>query len=169
MPPRKRQARPEHLAFQVALGELIRAGRKPSYNQDDFADRVGVYRSHMGLIEQGKLDLRLSTLLAVAEALDLPLSTLIGQVEARLAGMTPPLLLSHQIVGEGQGFPGLPVVPEGSGAEHAQVPPHGQENVLLVEKIGVEPFVEPLQVPLEGASWLSGYISQLPTQLSLPG
>ncbi|BDP43758.1 hypothetical protein DAETH_37270 (plasmid) [Deinococcus aetherius] len=89
MPPRKRQARPEHLAFQVALGELIRAGRKPSYNQDDFADRVGVYRSHMGLIEQGKLDLRLSTLLAVAEALDLPLSTLIGQVEARLAGDDP--------------------------------------------------------------------------------
>ncbi|WP_216326008.1 helix-turn-helix domain-containing protein [Deinococcus aestuarii] len=84
MPPRKRQARPEHLAFQVALGELIRAGRKPSYNQDDFADRVGVYRSHMGLIEQGKLDLRLSTLLAVAEALDLPLSELIRQVEARL-------------------------------------------------------------------------------------
>lgn len=85
VPPRKRDARPEHLAFQVALGETIRALRKPRLNQDDFADAVGVYRSHMGLIEQGKLDVRLSTLLAVAQALDLPLSALIQQVEVRLA------------------------------------------------------------------------------------
>lgn len=59
--------------------------RKPRASQDDFADRVGVYRSHMGLIEQGKLDLRLSTLLALADALEMPLSALMEQVEERLS------------------------------------------------------------------------------------
>lgn len=94
MPPRKRVAKADDLAFQQTLGQVVRELRKPRANQDDFADQVGVYRSHMGLIEQGKLDLRLSTLLAVAGALDLPLSVLIGKVEARLArgdlSPTPP-------------------------------------------------------------------------------
>lgn len=86
MPSRKREPRPADLRYRQALGETIRELRKATLNQDDFADRVGVYRSHMGLIEQGKLDLRLGTLLLIAEALDLPLSSLLGRVESRLGG-----------------------------------------------------------------------------------
>lgn len=84
MPPRKRFPKKSDLAFQQTLGQVIQERRKPTANQDDFADQVGVYRSHMGLIERGKLDLRLSTLLALARALDIPLSRLIQMTEERL-------------------------------------------------------------------------------------
>lgn len=70
--------------FQKALGAVVREMRKPRANQDDFADEVGVYRSHMGLIEQGRLDIRLSTLRSLAAALGLPLSELLRQTEARV-------------------------------------------------------------------------------------
>lgn len=84
MPPQKRLPKDQELQFQQALGQLVREQRKSTSNQDDFADRVGIYRSHMGLIEQGKLDLRLSTLLALSDALNVPLSDLLRQVEERL-------------------------------------------------------------------------------------
>jgi len=90
MPPQKRLPKDQDLCFQRILGQLIRERRKPSHNQDDFADQVGIYRSHMGLIEQGKLDLRLSTLLAVSDALQLPLSDLLQQVEERLKASQGP-------------------------------------------------------------------------------
>lgn len=85
MPPRKRVLRSDDVEFQRRLGQTVRTLRKPTASQDDFADLVGVYRSHMGLIEQGKLDLRLSTLLALARALKLPLSQLIAQAETASA------------------------------------------------------------------------------------
>jgi len=84
VPRQKRLPKDHDLQFQQTLGQLIRERRKPTSNQDDFADQVGVYRSHMGLIEQGKLDLRLSTLLALSDALQVPLSDLLRQVEERL-------------------------------------------------------------------------------------
>ena len=83
MPPRTPLSKPEQIAFQQVLGEVVRTLRKPTSNQDDFADQVGVYRSHMGLIEQGRLDLRLSTLRALAQALEMPLSELLSQAEQR--------------------------------------------------------------------------------------
>lgn len=82
---RKREVKASDLAFWRALGEVVRE-RRHGISQDDFADRVGVYRSHMGLIERGELDLRLSTLLALANALDMPLSVLMNQAEERLPG-----------------------------------------------------------------------------------
>lgn len=85
MAPRSRPPTSDDRTLQQALGAVIRETRKASLNQDDFADRVGVYRSHMGLIEQGRLDLRLSTLQAVAAALDLPLSRLLALAEERRA------------------------------------------------------------------------------------
>ena len=85
MPPRKRVPRDRELRVQQLLGQVVRERRKQTMNQDDFADEVGVYRSHMGRIEQGTLDVRLSTLLALSDALDLPLSDLLRQIEERLA------------------------------------------------------------------------------------
>lgn len=86
MPPQRPLSVEELTAFQRTLGEIVRELRKPVSNQDDFADKVGVYRSHMGQIEQGKLDFRLSTLLMVAHALDLPASQLLRLVEQRQSG-----------------------------------------------------------------------------------
>ena len=80
MAPRNKLPEDDTLAYRQALGRAVRRLRKPQHNQDDFADLVGVYRSHMGLIEQGKLDLRLSTLLRLARALQLDPEGLLAQV-----------------------------------------------------------------------------------------
>ncbi|GAA5503746.1 hypothetical protein Dxin01_03508 [Deinococcus xinjiangensis] len=83
MPPIRPHGPEEIAAYLAALGNVVREHRKPLFNQDDFADKVGIYRSHMGQIEQGKLDIRVSTLLGVAAALEMPLSALIALVEER--------------------------------------------------------------------------------------
>lgn len=83
MVPRKRIPKERDVQFWQALGNTLRELRDGKFNQDNFADVVGVYRSHMGLIEQGKLDVRLSTLLSLAAALDMPLSELMRKVEER--------------------------------------------------------------------------------------
>ena len=82
----KRETPLKDAEFMLALGQVIQATRKapPMINQDDFADLVGIYRSHMGKIETGKLDLRVSTLQAVARGLKMPLSELIKLAEERL-------------------------------------------------------------------------------------
>lgn len=86
MPPRKGVTKASEPDFQKALGEVIRETRKP-VSQDDFADVIGVYRSHMGRIEQGQLNLRLSTLIALANGLKMPLSQLMTLAEERLQAM----------------------------------------------------------------------------------
>jgi len=65
------------LKFRIALGQRIRDLRTPLFSQDEFADAIDVYRSHMSNIERGKSDLKLSTLLRVAEALDLTVGELL--------------------------------------------------------------------------------------------
>lgn len=88
--PIHRPINPEELdAYKRALGAVVYELRQPLGNQDDFADMVGVYRSHMGQIENGKLDLRYSTLLALARALKLPPSHLLQKVEERLQAGNP--------------------------------------------------------------------------------
>lgn len=71
------------LAFLSALGQRIRNLRDAEYNQDDFAAKVDVYRSHMSRIEQGKTDLRASTLLRIAAALGMSVSELLDLPEGR--------------------------------------------------------------------------------------
>lgn len=90
MASRKKEPRPADLEFRRALGAVIRDLRKPNFNQDDFAAEVGVYRSHMGLIEQGKLDIRLTTLRDIAQALGLEASVLLAQAEQRKRNTQPP-------------------------------------------------------------------------------
>lgn len=65
------------MAFRAALGERIRDWRYPKYNQDELASAVNVYRTHISTIELGRTDIRLSTLLRIADALDVPLDELL--------------------------------------------------------------------------------------------
>ena len=67
----------EELAFRVALGQRIRELRSPRWSQDEFADLIDVFRSHMSTIERGKTDLKLSTLRRIAKVLELPLEELL--------------------------------------------------------------------------------------------
>nr|WP_280527588.1 helix-turn-helix transcriptional regulator [Deinococcus humi] len=69
------------MAFRQALGQRIRALRAPNYSQDEFAEVIDVFRSHVSTIETGKTDLKLSTLLRIAAALDLTVDELLRDLE----------------------------------------------------------------------------------------
>jgi DNA-binding XRE family transcriptional regulator len=65
---KRRELDAETLVFLQRLGQQIRERRSENYSQEDFAAEVDVFRSHMSLVEQGKTDLRLSTLIRIARA-----------------------------------------------------------------------------------------------------
>ena len=65
------------LEMRQRLGARIRTLRlQKGLNQDDFAALVGIHRTHPGKLENAKIDPRLSTLVRIADALDLPLREL---------------------------------------------------------------------------------------------
>lgn len=79
-PPKPRKKHPpteEDWRVRKALGRRIYELRDPLYTQEEFAELIDVYRSHVSTIEQGKTDLRLSTLLRIASALKMPLHELL--------------------------------------------------------------------------------------------
>jgi transcriptional regulator with XRE-family HTH domain len=60
------------LEFRKRLGIRLRELRKArGLGQDAFADLAGIHRTHVGMLENGKLDPKLSTLSRVAGALGL--------------------------------------------------------------------------------------------------
>lgn len=64
-------------SVQKALGARIRELRlKKEWSQEEFADRCGIHRSHMGEIERGETNLTLSTLLIISKQLDVSISAL---------------------------------------------------------------------------------------------
>jgi transcriptional regulator with XRE-family HTH domain len=71
---------PKDLPVRRALGQEIRRLRQlKKIGQEGFADQAGIHRNHIGLLERGELDPRLSTLLAVANALEIGLDQLLAQ------------------------------------------------------------------------------------------
>ncbi|WP_425602654.1 helix-turn-helix domain-containing protein [Stenotrophomonas indicatrix] len=50
-------------------------------NQLEFASILGMHRTQLGHVEQGRKDCQLSTLLRIADALGLPLSMLVRSAE----------------------------------------------------------------------------------------
>lgn len=67
----------DELDFRRALGQRIRDLRTPRFSQDEFADEIDVFRSHMSTIERGKTDLKLSTVRRIARALDMEVGELL--------------------------------------------------------------------------------------------
>lgn len=76
----------EELDFRIALGQRIRDLRSPRWSQDEFADLIDVFRSHMSTIERGKTDLKLSTLRRVAKVLEIPLEELLTLSRGKSGG-----------------------------------------------------------------------------------
>jgi len=67
--------------FQKRLGQRIKALRtEAGFVQDDFADRSSLDRSSVSPMEQGRYDVRLSTLLRVADTLNMRVDELLRQV-----------------------------------------------------------------------------------------
>ena len=64
--------------YLIALGAQIRGLRAArGWSQDEFAARAGMHRTHPTKLENGVLDLRLSTLRRVAEVFGVSVGTLL--------------------------------------------------------------------------------------------
>jgi len=65
------------VAVRKALGQRVRALRaKRKWSQEDLAHESGLARSFTGAIERGEKDLRLSTLIKLADTFRIPISQL---------------------------------------------------------------------------------------------
>jgi len=63
---------------QQALGTAIKEGRLAlGVSQEEFAAQLGMHRTQLGHIEQGKKDCRLSTIIRIAKALNVPASSIL--------------------------------------------------------------------------------------------
>lgn len=63
-------------------GNIIRIIRQnKSLSQQNMADEMGITVSSYSKMERGEIDIKLSRLLQIAEALDVPLSEIIGDTE----------------------------------------------------------------------------------------
>jgi transcriptional regulator with XRE-family HTH domain len=64
--------------FQKKLGVKIREIRSSlGYSQEGFADACGLHRTHVSLLERGRLDVKLSTLRKLSGVLKTSLSELL--------------------------------------------------------------------------------------------
>lgn len=62
----------------LKLGQAIQSRRKAAgFSQEAFAHILGMHRTQLGHIEQGRKDCRFSTLMRIADGLDVPLSDLV--------------------------------------------------------------------------------------------
>lgn len=51
------------------------------YSQEEFADHVGVHRTYMGDVERGERNISLVNIARIADALDMPVSGLMAEIE----------------------------------------------------------------------------------------
>lgn len=62
----------------LKLGNAIQDRRRAAgFSQEAFAHVLGMHRTQLGHIEQGRKDCRLSTLVRIADGLDVPLTELL--------------------------------------------------------------------------------------------
>lgn len=59
------------------FGNNLRAERnRRRYSQEELAELIGTQQSHLGKIERGEVDIRISTLAEILKALNLPFEAL---------------------------------------------------------------------------------------------
>lgn len=68
--------------FQKLLGSRIRALRtRRGFSQEGFADACGLHRTHISLLERGKLDVKIGTLRKVAGVLQISLAEMFRKLD----------------------------------------------------------------------------------------
>ena len=68
--------------LQERIGYVIRRHRESKkWTQEGFADHIKMHRAQYGFVEQGKRDLRLSSLERVAQGLDEPAWVILKEAE----------------------------------------------------------------------------------------
>ena len=66
----------------AAFGVAVRRLRSEhGWSQEELADRVGIHRTYMGDVERGARNIGLVKIARIADALDLPISGLMAEVE----------------------------------------------------------------------------------------
>jgi transcriptional regulator with XRE-family HTH domain len=69
-------------ALKQRIGDVIRRHREArNFTQEGFADHIEMHRAQYGLVEQGKRDLRVSTLERVAAGLEEPVWVILREAE----------------------------------------------------------------------------------------
>ena len=73
------------MSSSVAFGRVVRRARKKlGFSQEELADRCGLHRNAIGLVERGERSPSFDTLLAFAHGLDVNASTLVARVEREM-------------------------------------------------------------------------------------
>ena len=68
--------------IKIQIGQRIRALReKTGLNQDEFAELCRVHRAYVGKIENGRFNVRISTLHRIAHGLKITLSVLLKGID----------------------------------------------------------------------------------------
>lgn len=71
--------------IEELFGAAVRRRReKQGLSQEDFADKAGIHRTYVSSIELGKVQVGIGVALKLAVALEVPLSKIWKEVEARL-------------------------------------------------------------------------------------
>jgi transcriptional regulator with XRE-family HTH domain len=66
----------------TALGHNIRAERfRNGYSQDILAEKTGLHRTYIGIVERGEKNITVFNCYKIADALNMPLSDLIRRAE----------------------------------------------------------------------------------------
>ncbi len=66
----------------MRIADVVRRHRMSTrFSQETFADHIGMHRAQYGFLEQGRRDLRLSTLERVADGLEMPLWVILREAE----------------------------------------------------------------------------------------
>lgn len=69
--------------LQHRLGHVIRRHREAKkWTQEGFADHIEMHRAAYGFVEQGRRDVRLSTLERVAKGLEEPMWAILKEAES---------------------------------------------------------------------------------------
>lgn len=70
-------------ALKQRIGDVIRRHREAkNFTQEGFADHIEMHRAQYGLVEQGKRDLRVSSLERVAAGLGEPIWAILREAES---------------------------------------------------------------------------------------
>ena len=73
------------MAAAEAFGQIVRRSRKRlGLSQEELAERCGLHRNAIGLIERGERSPNIETLIAIAKGLGVRPSQLVAQLERAL-------------------------------------------------------------------------------------
>jgi transcriptional regulator with XRE-family HTH domain len=76
--------------LQEKFGKVVRDRRtKAGVGQEAFADKAGLHRTHLSLIERGKRNPTLEVIKKLASALETTMASLMEELEAEGDGATP--------------------------------------------------------------------------------